>query len=187
MAIKTFTAGSVLTASDTNTYLNNGGLVYITQTSITAAANGFINNCFSSTYQNYRILINGYSNQTTAAGAVLQLRKSGVNSATQYYYTAVYCTQAAGPTRAFNANVTSAEIGAFGDIGAQLSIIDIFSPNENIKTTFKDSGNCWATGGGYYVEHYHLHNVTDTYDGFYFAMAAGVFTGKIYVYGYRNS
>jgi hypothetical protein len=30
MAIKTFTSGAVLTSADTNTYLNNGGLVYIT-------------------------------------------------------------------------------------------------------------------------------------------------------------
>ncbi len=29
MAVKTFTTGEVLTAADTNTYLNNGGLVYI--------------------------------------------------------------------------------------------------------------------------------------------------------------
>ena len=32
MAVKTFSTGEVLTASDTNTYLNNGGLVYITST-----------------------------------------------------------------------------------------------------------------------------------------------------------
>jgi hypothetical protein len=29
MAIKTFTTGEVLTASDTNTYLANSGLVYV--------------------------------------------------------------------------------------------------------------------------------------------------------------
>ena len=37
MAIKTFTTGEVLTASDTNTYLNNGGLVFINQVSYTAS------------------------------------------------------------------------------------------------------------------------------------------------------
>ena len=34
MAIKTFTTGEVLTASDTNTYLANAGLVYITSTAV---------------------------------------------------------------------------------------------------------------------------------------------------------
>lgn len=166
---------------------SSAGMVFITQATLTSAANGFINNCFSSAYQNYRIVINGVGSNATPAGAVIQLRKSGTNSATGYYYSVIYSTQVAGPTRGFNANVTSGEIGAFGDIGQQSSIIDISSPFENVKTTWKDSCNGWATNGGYYAEHYHLHNVADTYDGFYFAMSSGTFTGKIYVYGYRNS
>lgn len=187
MAIKTFTTGEVLTAADTNTYLNNGGLVYITQATMSAAANAFINNCFSATYQNYRIVVNGVGSNGIPAGSVIQLRKNGSNNQTGYYYTTVYSTQVAGPTRTFTANVTSGEVGAFGDIGQQSTVIDIFSPYENVKTTWKDSCNGWGTNGGFYAEHYHLHNVTDTFDGFYFAMASGTFTGKIYVYGYRNS
>jgi hypothetical protein len=58
MAIKTFTAGETLTATDTNTYLTNGGLVYIAEASTnnTVPSVNFVN-CFSSTYDNYRIEI----------------------------------------------------------------------------------------------------------------------------------
>jgi hypothetical protein len=56
MAIKTFTTGEVLTASDTNTYLNNGGLVYISQVTQTSGTNLDITSCFSATYDAYKIV-----------------------------------------------------------------------------------------------------------------------------------
>lgn len=59
MAIKTFTAGSILTASDTNTFLANSGLVFVqggTLSLTTSATN--VTAVFSSTYKNYRVLLN---------------------------------------------------------------------------------------------------------------------------------
>ena len=53
MAVKTFTTGEVLTASDTNTYLANAGLVYITSTSVGTGGSLTVSNCFSATYNNY--------------------------------------------------------------------------------------------------------------------------------------
>ena len=37
MAVKTFTQGEKLTAADTNTYLNNGGLVFVKQVTVGSA------------------------------------------------------------------------------------------------------------------------------------------------------
>jgi hypothetical protein len=65
MAIKTFTAGSVLTASDTNTYLANSGLVYITTLSPSTGSTIQFTNAFSSTYKNYRVIVSGTSNSGT--------------------------------------------------------------------------------------------------------------------------
>ena len=60
MAIKTFTTGEVLTAADTNTYLANSGLVYVTSATVGSGVSSVtISNCFSSTYDNYRIIWNG--------------------------------------------------------------------------------------------------------------------------------
>ena len=70
MAVKTFTTGEVLTASDTNTYLNNGGLVYISATTFTTTATANFENAFSSTYRNYRAIIE----LTASAGAAIYLR-----------------------------------------------------------------------------------------------------------------
>jgi hypothetical protein len=63
MAIKTFTTGEVLTASDTNTYLANSGLVYITSGTF-AQADCKVQSCFSATYDNYLLVL---SNFTTSA------------------------------------------------------------------------------------------------------------------------
>ncbi len=57
MAIKTFAVGEVLTASDTNTYLANSGLVYVAQTTFAAAATVQFTNVFNSTYSHYRSIL----------------------------------------------------------------------------------------------------------------------------------
>lgn len=60
MAIKTFTTGEVLTASDTNTYLANSGLDYIKQQTVgTAVTSVTVTGAFSTTYDNYRIVVTG--------------------------------------------------------------------------------------------------------------------------------
>ena len=56
MAIKTFSVGEVLTASDTNTFLTNAGLVYITSGALSNTLTNFAN-CFTSTYTNYQIVL----------------------------------------------------------------------------------------------------------------------------------
>lgn len=86
MAIKTFTTGEVLTASDTNTYLNNGGLVYVTQQTIgTAVTSVTVSNCFSSTYDNYRIIITGGTASANASCA-FQLNASTGSTYQMYGY-----------------------------------------------------------------------------------------------------
>lgn len=82
MAIKTFTTGEVLTASDTNTYLANAGLVYVTSTTVGSAVSSVtVSNCFSSTYDNYKIVING---GTASAADAVGFRLGSTN--TGYYF-----------------------------------------------------------------------------------------------------
>jgi hypothetical protein len=72
MAIKTFTTGEVLTASDTNTYLANSGLVFVKSQAITSGSTVVVTDAFSSTYDNYRIVIdNGVATGNGAVGLQL--------------------------------------------------------------------------------------------------------------------
>jgi hypothetical protein len=95
MAIKTFTAGSVLTASDTNTYLANAGLDYITEVLVTAGGSPTvtINNCFSATYDNYRIVVDDWQPSSASQSLDCRLRVSGADASGADYagsYTGIY-------------------------------------------------------------------------------------------------
>lgn len=66
MAIKTYTSGSVLTAADMNTYSANSGYVALSKTTITTTSTAQFTNAFSSTYRNYRAVIELTGSATSA-------------------------------------------------------------------------------------------------------------------------
>ena len=88
MAVKTFTTGEVLTASDTNTYLNNSGLVYIkSQTVGTGVSSVTVSSAFSSTYDNYFITWTG---GTISSLALIGVYMGNAAAASGYYGAKVY-------------------------------------------------------------------------------------------------
>lgn len=94
MAVKTFTAYSGLSASDTNTYLANSGLVYITD-GTRSAADARIENCFSATYDSYRIVVTNYTTPGVRTSAFQFLSGSTVSGA-GYNFGGWYSTWAGG-------------------------------------------------------------------------------------------
>lgn len=87
MAVKTFSTGEVLTAADTNTYLNNGGWVYISQTDLGGNTAVNIDGCFTATYDNYQVVINSFRG-ASAGYLIVQTRASAVtDTGTNYVYT----------------------------------------------------------------------------------------------------
>jgi len=83
MAIKTFTTGEVLTASDTNTYLANSGLVYIKSQTITGTPTTVtIFNAFSADYENYKIIINS---NVSSSGNSMFVKLNGSTGSTYNY------------------------------------------------------------------------------------------------------
>lgn len=183
MAIKTFTTGEVLTASDTNTYLNNGGLVFIQQSSI-AASSVAIDGCFTNTYANYRIVVNVTGGAGGAAQVQMGMRIGGVTTAGvlyYYYFRANAYTGAAGDQPAagvgnwFNLRTNGTSFGG---------VIDIQNPNLDKRTHFSSAGSDTAqafTCAGY-------HDSTTQFDGFALTNSgANSMTGTVRVYGYRQS
>jgi hypothetical protein len=81
MAIKTFTTGEVLTASDTNTYLANSGLVYVTSATVGSGVSSVtVSSAFNSTYDNYKIVYTGGTGSTTTS-----IRMALGSANTEYY------------------------------------------------------------------------------------------------------
>lgn len=85
MAIKTFTSGQVLTASDTNTFLANSGLVYVGGGSFSSAAN-FEMTGISSTYVYYKAVFSTIGSATAGLQAVLY---NGATARNSLYYAGV--------------------------------------------------------------------------------------------------
>ena len=189
MAVKTFTTGEVLTAADTNTYLNNGGLVYITETAITASASISINNCFTTTYSNYRVVISAAKHGSTATGLSIKLRASGTDTSTGYYWGQLFANYAGTSGVGGGANATSYDTQIIVDTAATTyGIIDIMGPQAAVQSGFMNLGcDVRPLGAARFTTGF-LNNTTQ-YDGFTVLPNTGSFaaSGSILVYGYRKA
>lgn len=185
MAIKTWTSGEVLTAADLNTYAGNPGLVYITQSTFNGVSSVSVNNCFSATYANYRLVLAVYGSGATTTN--IRWRASGTDStATEYYDRGYYnlngtltaLTNSAQTSSFLTNHPTSAGL-------ASRASIDVLGPNLAARTIHH---TMWADGntvlGG---DTHSTHAVTTAYDGFTLLPGSGTITGTVWVFGYRQA
>jgi hypothetical protein len=193
MAIKTFTTGEVLTAADTNTYLANSGLVYITSQSLTTSATNVVG-CFTSAYTNYRVVIDSMS-VSAAADIYFRLLSGTTPASGANYDYAMYSVNAIGTS----ANVTAAAdtygfsgisitgAGVGGTVFASASL-DVFMPQLNLRTPV--FANAIGVIGGTYGSRsgMSVHATAGVYDGIRIDTRSAVtMTGTITVYGYRKA
>jgi len=180
MAIKTFTTGEVLTAADTNTYLANSGLVYVTSATIgTAVSSVTVSNCFSATYDHYRIIISGGVASTQNN---LGLQLSGITGSV---YNQLGYYQLWGSSTRFDYAGTSTNVIAC-DCSATAYIADV--ELKNPFASLRKFGNTMSqsTNNQYSMPFYI--NSTTSATGFTLTTGSGTLTGgTIIVYGYRKA
>ena len=191
MAIKTFTTGEVLTAADTNTYLANSGLVYIAQASATSGSTLSVNNCFSSTYSNYRILVDNFQPATAGRALKIRMRVGGSDATGSDYASAFAGIYTDGSlTNDASASQTSADIGIYNSANTVpfgASSIDIFGPNRAERTYMTINAILYNSQFGSRVG-LAEHNLTTAYTGFTLLPSGGDFLNvRVWVYGYRIS
>ena len=185
MSVKTFTT-EVLTSADTNTYLANSGLVYVTQASMSSSATA-INNCFTSTYQNYKVII-----ATTVASAnepvYLRYRVSGTDNSTTNYYYGHWYTTAGGGSGVTNASGADAFLmGYIGSAdGVSQTVLDISFPQQAVRTVCAMSRSEYDSASYVFRNGGMRFTAATQFDGFDIFSVATL-TGTIYVYGYRQS
>ncbi len=188
MAIKTFSVGEVLTASDTNTYLANSGLVYITSTTFSAVASVQINSCITTTYDGVRIVYSGVG--TTTGNDFLLFRwVDGTTPVTTaaYYHGVAYVPTGGAWANSWAGSQTSWKVGVTGNVFTQC-IIDVFNGSSSTnKKTFNsnyfssaDGDALWGINGG-------LYNASTQFEGIQLLAGSGTITGTITVYGYRKA
>ena len=184
MAIKTFTTGEVLTASDTNTYLANAGYVYVKGETFVTATEVLVDSVFTSAFRNYRIV---FDCQSSAGGGIFEFQVRGGGSTIStltYNYTAMDITAGVGTFRASTAQ-GSIRFGANDASGWNASTLDIFVPALAAPTRLITAFN---RNSGATVENTWSANTNSTaYDGFRLSVGTGTMTGTYVLYGCRTA
>jgi hypothetical protein len=187
MAIKTFTTGEVLTAADTNTYLANSGLVYITQATLTGAAVS-IQGCFSAQYDSYMLQ---FTNAKTGGALVAtwQLLNGATPISTASYNVQRASLQAGAWVNTSASGQTAGYLITTGSDVAQGGTFTIYNPFLTT-TTYSQSTSIYSGNiGGAYFELMPSNNTgTTSCDGIKLIASGSTWTtGKVIVYGFRQS
>ena len=184
MAVKTFITGEKLTTSDTNTYLNNGGLVYISSTTIGSGVSPVFVDGFSATYDAYKIIVSG----GTASGTTyLNFRvgaSTGPETGAVYQQSFLYTTLINTAAAAGNTGTAMTYAGA-ADGNGIATMIDLVSPYQAGKTIIQAPAYAQGSFAGWSNC---LVNTNTQYTRFYIYTNAGTMTGgTITLYGYRKA
>ena len=180
MAVKQFTS-EILTSSDTNTYLANSGLVYVSSTTVGSAVSSVtVSSAFSATYDSYKII---YAGGVMSGSNAITMTIGGVT--TSYYGAVIFCNYNASAAQGLGTN-NGANIpyAGGGDTSFAVVDIDVLNPFNTVSTLVQGPyQNNTAMGS----MSYRLANTT-SYTSFAFATSAGTMTGgTITVYGYRKA
>jgi hypothetical protein len=179
MAVKTFTS-EILTSSDTNTYLANSGLVYVTSQTIgSGVASINVPSAFNSTYNAYKVIVAGGA---TSADAQLYL-KLGASATGYYAIKAFYVYSTAGGFAGSDNNAAQWTTVGFSINGQGMSAaIELQNPFL-AKYTYMSASAAATTIGGAVTG---VHQVATSYTDLTITASAGTMTGgTVTVYGYR--
>ena len=171
------------------TAVGNSGLVYVTSgTWASGAITQSFDTTFTSTYTNYRVVIN----MTASAGDIAfsaKMRAATVATSSNYKTLTYNAYPGIGNVAATGSNAASAfDLGNVSAVDTVVSF-DLYRPQtakitvlngmtDNIQSAFSNTIQWFDTKG-------HL-NDTTAYDGMQFTLGSGTFTGSYTVYGYRQ-
>ena len=173
---------SVSVGSGSGSVNANGFVTFTTASSVS------LNDVFSTTYDNYKIVMNLTA---CSASSTIQyrMRVSGADNTASTYNDVTFRANAASgsTTQNLNQNVGTLTITHSTTITKGMSI-DMFSPFLSAVTTFNSIvGNMdnvnnqigvYITGGG--------HNTASSFTGISLFPSSGTFTGTVAVYGYKD-
>ncbi len=182
MAVKTFTTGEVLTAADTNTYLANAGLDYIKTVTIgTGVTSITVSDAFSSTWDNYRVVIANADASSADGNYYIRFETAPLST---YNWGTTYISYGGTAGNGNQANSNGGIIaGVTSSDNDTSSVMDIYGPNKaqfTHVTTQTSSTSYQLVGGG-------VMKTATAYTAFYILSANALTGGTITVYGYRKA
>lgn len=180
MAIKQFTTGEVLTASDTNTYLANSGLVFIKEVTVgNAVASVTITDVFSSTFDVYEIILNNIDFSGTN-----DVRFNFDDAATNYNWSYMQMSYSSTTITGYRAQTQANSVIGIGGTSNDTNLtLTVRGPNLAARTTYsvhQNTDSYTNVGGG-------NQDATTQHTKFKISTSGTSMTGgTITVYGYRK-
>ena len=159
----------------------NPGMTLIKTQSFSAVSSVNIDNIFSATYDNYRILF-----KSTGSGSIaglFRLRASGVDLSTTVYSDETFAADSTTLSGARNTSQTAARF-TYMDTSKSIASVDLFAPylaETKLYHSTLARGTTIITGvmTGFI-------NQATSYTGLTFITSAGTFTGEASIYGYNK-
>jgi hypothetical protein len=158
-------------------------MVLLNTTTFTSQSSVSINNCFSATYDSYRIVCTAKSAGSTSDVSI-KLRASGSdNGATPWANWNAVLAWGASPSWILGGvnGAVSATVGTISTLESSF-VLDIHQPYAAKIKTYQSASSRTDGYGGF---HNGYMNSTAIWDGF--TLTLPTCTGQVRVYGYRNS
>ena len=173
------------TAMNTALGTKKAGMVLLNTTSFSGVASQAINNVFTTTYDNYLIVIGELIGSTTAT-CQFKLRVGGVDNSTSYYWGLSMTNSLAAAVLSGGSNTDHFRIGNLVNAVRGFATFSVNAPFLTKETLFAGSlfnefGGSLAGGGSG-----GLHATATSFDGFNIIASTGTVTGKVSVYGYNK-
>jgi len=180
-AMRMIVPSSVAVGSGSGSVGTSGAVTFSGASSVS------LNDCFTSTYDNYRIVCH-LTNTSTADGLNLRLRVSSADNTTSNYNGARVESNASASANRYFVGSTSFDVNATDDGGvAHGFVLDLQAPFATNRTVGQiismgqDSGANYSSRSGGYV-----FSATTSFTGFTIFPGSGTIAGTIRVYGYKN-
>ena len=166
-----------------------GGFTLISATTATAVASVSINNCFSSTFGAYEIIIINTASVGADSEFSCRLRASGTDTTTNYKQQRI---RGNGSTVSTSANPAGTDEFALNQLDATnkgyYTKLTLLNPNIADKTTMQShGGDLQSDNAPLFDICYGVQTASTQFDGITFITSGTSFTGTIRVYGYANS
>jgi hypothetical protein len=168
--------------------VTGAGLDLITSETFSAVSAVNVNNCFTSTYANYKIVIGMITHSAAGDTALnMRLRASGADNTTSDYYWARVAGNTAGASSITGGAAANLWQVAFTSASrGNLASMEVFNPQETLRTGFAVGSNIDGGTAPYVSTYGGWFNATTSFDGFSLITASGNMTGSLRVYGYKN-
>jgi hypothetical protein len=169
------------TAMNTALGTKKAGMVLLNTTSFSAVSSQSVNDVFSATYENYRIVC--YLESSAGVTLDFRLRVAGADNSTASSY--IKQDQGAYGSTSAPQTITS---NRFQEIIYMATTPDICSFVMELQKPFlatQTAGNTIGGRSNYIITSQLRHNQSTSYDGFTLIPSSGTITGKVSVYGYN--